>query len=145
MEGRVLAVDPGSVNIGIAVSDPMRLIAKPLTVIKHTAMVTDCLEINQLCQKYQITLVLIGQALGAEGEMNAPSRHAQRMAEMLGKMLPVPVVLWDESGSTQQAKMTKVKMGVKRKKRSGHLDAHAAAVILQSYLDSHSGGCTDET
>lgn len=145
MEGRVLAVDPGSVKIGIAVSDPMRVIATPLTVVKHISMETDCQVISQLCREQQVSLVIIGQALGSDGELNRQSRHAQKLADTLMTIIPIPVVMYDESGSTQEAKMTKVKMGVKRKKRTGHLDAHAAAVILQTYLDSHADGIADET
>jgi putative Holliday junction resolvase len=135
MEGRVLSVDPGSMNIGIAVSDPLRMVASPLTVVKHASMEKDCQAISQICQEQQISLVIVGHALGADGETNAPSRHAQKLADMLKKIILVPVVLWDESGSTQQAKKIQLKMGVSRKKRTGHLDAHAAAVILQNFLD----------
>jgi putative Holliday junction resolvase len=144
MEGRVLAVDPGSVNIGIAVSDTLRMAASPLTVVKHTSMEKDCQAISMICQEQQVTLVIIGQALGADGEMTAQSRHAQKLANLLANIVSVPILLWDESGSTQQAKLTQLKMGVKRKKRSGHLDAHAAAVILHDYLDIAVGRGSDE-
>lgn len=144
MEGRVLAVDPGSVNIGIAVSDPMHIIATPLAVVKHTSMENDCRAISQLCQEHQVSLVIVGQALGSDGELTPQSRHSQKLADTLMTMISVPVVLWDESGSTQEARKTKLKMGVKRTKRAGHLDAQAAAVILQTYLNDHINWSSDE-
>jgi len=87
-----------------------------------------------------VTMVIIGQALGPDGETTPASRHAQKIAEGLLKIVSVPVVLWDESGSTQKAINTKVEMGVARKKRSGHLDAYAAAIILQSFIDTRRNG-----
>jgi putative Holliday junction resolvase len=144
MESRVLAVDPGSQNIGIALSDPTRMIATPLTVIKHTSIEKDCQVIVRLCQENKVSLVVIGQALGTDGEMTPQGRHAQKLADILRLITTIPVVLWDESGSTIQARQIKLEMGVTRKKRSGHLDASAAAVILQSYLDSQANRKNDE-
>jgi putative Holliday junction resolvase len=144
MTGRILAVDPGSVRIGIALSDPTRTIASPLMVIKHISLEKDCQSIARLCQEHNASLVIIGQALGGEGEMTAQSRHTQKVADTLSSLIPVPVELWDESGSTVQARQIKQEMGVNRKKRAGHLDAQAAAVILQSYLDTQQLRRSDE-
>lgn len=144
MKGRVLAVDPGSVRIGIAISDPTRFLAAPLMVIKHVSMEKDCLVISQLCTQNDVSMVVIGQALGLDGEVNPQSRHAQKIADKLAQIITLPVVLWDESGTTQQARKVKQEMGVDRKHRSGHLDAHAAAIILQSYLDHQIEGRVDE-
>lgn len=144
MEGRVLGVDPGSVNIGIAVSDPLGMAAKPLTVVKHVSVEKDCQVISEICREQQVSLVVVGQALGADGEMTPQGRHAQKLANILANTIAVPILLWDESGSTQQAKSTQREMGVARKKRSGHLDAHAAAVILQNYLDIAAEGNSNE-
>ena len=144
MTGRILAVDPGSIRIGIAISDPMAMIASPLTMIRHTSMEQDCRVISDLCSQHDVALLIIGQPLGPNGESTPQSRHAQKIAEFLVKMVDLPVELWDESGSTQKAKRIKVEMGVSRKKRSGHLDAHAAAVILQDYLDASGNRRSDE-
>jgi len=75
MEGRVLAIDPGAKRLGIAISDPYRILATPLTVIKHENMVADCDKILQFCQQHDITLILVGQALSSEGEETQQSRH----------------------------------------------------------------------
>lgn len=135
MQGRVLAVDPGSKRIGLAISDPMGKIASPLKVIRHTSMDEDCEKISQVCRQYEVTLVILGYSPGSEGEENAQMRHSLKLAERLREKLSVPVELWDETGSTQQARTGMLLSGSRKKERSGHLDEHAAAVILQSYLD----------
>lgn len=136
MEGRILAVDPGSKRIGIAVSDPLQMIATPLAVILHRSLLEDCARIAQLCKEHAVNLVIVGQPLGADNDMNRQSRHSQKLAEALRSVVSVPVELWDESDSTNTAQEIKLEMGVKRKKRAGHQDQLAAAVILQSYLDA---------
>ena len=136
MEGRVLAIDPGAKRLGIAISDPYRILATPLTVIKHENMVADCDKILQLCQQHDITLILVGQALSSEGEETSQSRHSGKLAEKIGSLTTIPVLLWDESESTMVAKKIALDMGRSRKKRTGHLDERAAAVFLQSFLDA---------
>lgn len=145
MMGRILAVDPGSIHIGIAISDPLRMIASPLMVIRHTSMEKDCQEISDLCLQHDIKLLVIGQALGPNGESTPQSRHSQRIVDTLVKLVSIPVELWDESGSTKHVKRITVEMGIRRKRRIGHLDANAAAVILQDYLDNLENGRSDET
>jgi len=137
MKGKILAVDPGSKRIGIAVSDPFRILATPLTVILHKSLEADCVRIAQLCAEHDVNLVVVGQPLGADNEMNRQSRHSQKVAEELRRIISVPVELWDESDSTLAAQRIKQELGVNRKKRAGHQDQLAAAVILQSYLDAH--------
>ena len=137
MEGRILAVDPGSKRIGIALSDPFRKLATPLTVILHKSLEMDCVKIAQLITQHEVKLVIVGQPLGADNEINRQSRHSQKVAEGLRTVVSVPVELWDESDSTNTAQEIKLELGVNRKKRAGHQDHVAAAVILQSYLDAH--------
>jgi putative holliday junction resolvase len=141
---RVLAVDPGEKRLGIALSDPTGTIANPLTVLKHTARSADAAAIVQLAGEHQAALIVIGQNLDVEGEPTPQSRLANRLAEAIRGKTSVPVVMWDESGSTQAARAARIAMGVSRKKRRGHMDDLAAAVILQSYLDARSEGRDNE-
>ena len=144
MEGRVLAVDPGAKRLGIAISDPYRILATPLAVIKHESMKVDCQKIIDLCIQNDIQQIIIGQPLSSSGEENPQTRHARNMAEKIRIMTSIPVELWDESESTNIAKKAVIEMGIKRKKRAGHLDERAAAVILQSYLDARQDRSADE-
>ena len=132
---RVLAVDPGTKNIGLAISDPTGTIANPLTVIKHVQREKDAARIVEIAEAHDAERIVVGQSLDEEGQPTLQGRQARRLAEAIRARTSLPVVLWDEYGSTQAARKAYVAMGVKRKERRGHLDAIAATVILQSYLD----------
>lgn len=135
---RIIAVDPGEKRIGIAISDPTGTIANPLTVVKHVSRKINAASIAQLADENQADRIIIGQALDVEGNLTPQARRAARLANAIRTQTDLPVVLWDESGSTQAARNARIAMGVPRKKRRGHLDDLAATYILQTYLDAQS-------
>lgn len=121
----------------MAVSDPTQTIANPLMVIKHEGRALDAAVIAQIAVEQQAVRIIIGSPLDSEGLPGPAARSAARLAEAVRMQTPLPVDLWDESGSTQAARQARVAMGVSRRQRAGHLDELAATVILQSYLDAH--------
>jgi putative holliday junction resolvase len=135
---RVLAVDPGEKRIGIAISDPTGTIANPLMVLKHAARQIDAAVIAQVAQDHGAGKIIVGLALDDEGEGTSTSRRAERLAEAIRTQTKLEVEMWDESGSTQDARAARIAMGASKRKRRGHMDDLAAAVILQSYLDAQS-------
>ena len=135
---RILAVDPGEVNLGIAISDPSGTIASPLTVLRHTARQKDAAAILRLAAKHNAGRIVVGQSLDEEGRPTLEGRRAARLAGALRALGEIPVELWDEANSTQAARQARRQMGVPRHKRRGHLDDLAATVILQSYLEARS-------
>jgi len=135
---RVLAVDPGEKNLGIALSDPSGTIASPLTVLRHTSRQMDAALIANLAQEHGAELIVVGQALDDEGQPTPQGRRAARLAAAIRAQTNLPVVLWDESLSTQEARAARIALGAPRRKRRGHLDDLAATYILQTYLDAHS-------
>lgn len=137
MSKRILGVDPGEKRLGIAVSDLSGTIASPLTVIQHEARAVDAARIVQLAVEQEAVLIIVGQALDADGEVGPQGRKSLRLAEAIRACTDMPVALWDESGSTQAAIEARRAMGAKRKKRSGHLDDLAATYLLQTWLDRH--------
>lgn len=137
MNGRILAIDPGDKRIGLAVSDPSGTIANPLMVIEHISRMADAARIVQTAEELDAVLIVVGQPLDADGRVGPQARKALRLVQAIQSQTQLPVEVWDESGSTQEARSTRLAMGVNRRKRSGHLDALAAVVILQSFLDSH--------
>lgn len=137
---RVLGVDHGEKRIGLAISDATGTIAGPLTVLKHVSRAIDAAQVATLAAEHQVEVIVVGQSFDEEGRANAAGRSAERFAEALKTQSRLPIVLWDESMSTSDARDFRIEMGVSRKKRSGHLDEAAAAVILQSYLDAQRGG-----
>ena len=140
MNGRVLCVDPGEKRLGLAISDPSGTIASPLRVIPHVSRAVDAAAIAQIATEEGAVRIIIGQPLDSEGLATTPeARHSARFAEAVQAQTSLPVDLWDESGSTKSARANRLAMGVSRRKRSGHLDEVAAAVVLQDYLDAHAG------
>ncbi|MFQ5615721.1 MAG: Holliday junction resolvase RuvX [Anaerolineales bacterium] len=141
---RILAIDPGEKRIGIAISDPTGTIANPLTMIKHVSRRRDkrrnetAAKIARLAEARECGKIVVGQALDWDGGETPSSRRARRLAGAIRARTNIPVELWDEYGSTQAAREARIAMGIKRKKRRGHIDELAATVILQSYLDESS-------
>jgi putative holliday junction resolvase len=134
---RVLAVDHGEKHIGVAISDPTATIASPLKVIQHTSRLMDAAQVANLASENDAVLIVIGQSFDEEGKPNLAGRRAAKFAEALKGQTQIPVVLWDESFSTQDARAARIEMGVSRKKRAGHLDELAAVMILRSFLDAN--------
>lgn len=133
---RILAVDHGEKYIGLAVSDPTATIATPLQVIKHVSRLMDAAQVASIASENGAARIVVGQSFDEEGRPNLAGRRAARFAEALKGQTQIPVVLWDESFSTRDARAVRIEMGVSRKKRSGHLDELAAVMILRSYLDA---------
>ena len=133
---RIIAVDPGEKRIGIALSDPTGTIATPLTVIQHVSRLLDAVSIANLANQYEAGLIVVGKSFDEEGMPTPQSRRADRLAEVIHQQSEIPLIMWDESFSTLAARLARIEMGTTRRKRRGHMDELAAAVILQSYLDS---------
>jgi putative Holliday junction resolvase len=130
---RVLAVDPGRKNLGIALSDPTSTIANPLTVLKHASRSANAAAIIKLAELHDAKVIVVGQSFDQHGEPTFEGRRAARLAAEIQAQSEVQVVLWDESFSTVAARQAQVDLGSKRR---GHLDELAATVILQTYLDA---------
>lgn len=133
---RILAVDHGEKRIGLALSDPTATLASPLTVINHVSRLMDAAQVANIASENNAGLIIIGQSFDEEGEPNLAGRRAAKFAEALKEQMQIPVELFDESFSTQDARATVIEMGFSRKKRAGHHDALAAVMILRSYIES---------
>jgi putative Holliday junction resolvase len=132
---RVLAVDHGEKRLGIAISDEQGKLARPLTVLRHISRAADVAQVLSLAHAHQVGLIVVGVSLDEAGKPNAAGRRAVNFAQALQAAGELPVVLWDESFSTQDARAARIAAGARRKKRRGHLDEWAAMMILQSFLD----------
>ena len=135
---RILAVDHGEKRIGLAISDPTASLARPLKVIEHISRPIDAAQVADLAVQNGAGLIVVGQSFDEEGRPNLAGRRAARFAEALRSQTQIPILLWDESFSTQDARTARLEMGVSRKNRGGHLDELAAVMILRSYLEAHS-------
>lgn len=133
---RVLAVDPGDKNIGLAISDPTGTIANPLTILRHVSRAVDAATIAGIARENEVGLIIVGQALDDENQPTPQSRKAARLAAAIRTQTNIPVLLWDESGTTLAARQAVLLSGAPRSKRKGHFDDLAATYLLQTYLDS---------
>ena len=134
---RILAVDHGEKRIGLALSDPTATIVRPLKVIGHVSRLLDAAQVANVAHENEGGLIVIGQSFDEQGRPNLAGRRAATFAAALQEQTRIPIVLWDESFSTQEARAAQIELGVSRKKRAGHQDALAAVVILRSYLESN--------
>lgn len=137
---RLLALDVGDRWVGVAVSDPTGSIATPLTVIRRTSKVEDFRRIGRLAREQGVDGLIVGHPLNDDGTASPQARRVERYATALvealeAEGLKLTVSLWDERMSTQRAEEIMREAGRKARERRTWIDAVAAAVILQDYLD----------
>jgi putative Holliday junction resolvase len=133
-QGRLLAIDAGERRVGVAVCDELQTLATPLAVMSRRSRAEDFGRLARLAQEQQVVGLVVGHPLDADGTAGPQAQKAARYGHRLAGALSLPVQLWDEHGSSQEAARRLVEAG---KRRQGEpLDAEAAAVILQDYLDT---------
>ena len=137
---RVLALDVGERRVGVAVSDPSKTVARPLCTLERGADAEHFAEIDELVIEHAVELVIVGQPLTLRGEVGVQAQRVQQYALALAEKLSAPVQMWDERYSTVTAEEI-LQHGRKKtrnniRKRKEEVDSIAAAVILQSFLDS---------
>jgi putative Holliday junction resolvase len=133
---KIMAIDPGEKHIGVAITDTSGTIAFPLTILQHISRKIDAAAIADLAYQNQADLFVVGKSLDEDGYPTPASRRADRLMKAIQEQCDIPLIPWDESFSTREAQQIQIAMHIPLRKRSGHLDDHAAAAILQSYLDS---------
>ena len=126
----------GGRRIGLALSDPTGLIATPLGFLERTNVASDVSKIVEKASKYQVQRILVGLPLTTRGQMGPQSRDVERFCKYLREYVNVPVITWDERYSTMEAERLLRQAGRQPSRDKGRSDAAAAAVILQSYLNS---------
>ncbi len=136
---RILGLDIGDRRIGVAVSDPTGLLARPLVIIPRKGEAADVAAVVRLVAEHQAGKVLAGLPLSLDGSLGPQAAKVKAFLDKLAPALPVPLETWDERFSTTTAHELRLAAGVKKKKRQAPDDAAAAAVILQSYLDEQRG------
>lgn len=129
-----MALDVGERRIGVAVSDPTGTLATPHTVIRRHSKAEDFAAVARLVAKLEIKRVVVGLPLSLNGEVGPQARRVARYAQALAQTLDIPVELYDERYSTAIADALLTESG---RKRPVPIDAAAAAVILQDYLEAH--------
>jgi len=136
--GRLLALDVGERRIGVAVSDPSGTLARPLTTIVRASRQADFQAIAQVVDDCAATRIIVGLPLSLDGTEGPQAQQVRRYAQRLAQAVSVPIEFWDERYSSMVASEILRVKGKRRSRRQGRgaIDAAAAAVILQSYLDA---------
>jgi len=137
---RVLALDPGTKRIGVAVSDELRLTAHGLENIDVRSSLETLEVLKELVRAYNVSEVVVGLPVNMNGTSGAAAEGAVSFARLLREVLPVEVHLLDERLTSAQAEKTLLEANVSRKKRKGLRDRLAAVLILQSFLDGRNRG-----
>jgi putative Holliday junction resolvase len=146
---RLIGLDVGEARIGVAVSDPAGILAFARKVLSRRPETQALEAIAQLVEEEEAQAIIVGLPRSLSGGLHGQAALVQAFAELLRKHVPVPIHLWDERLSTVAAEREMRSAGAKRERRKTMIDAVAAAIILQSYLDAQrlqAGGLAlDET
>ncbi len=137
-DGSILALDVGAKRIGVAVGDALGLLASPRTVIFRRSTQSALEEIVRLVRAEEAALVVVGLPISLDGQLHSQAQTVQRFGERLRKLLDaldVPMVYADEMLSTVRAEERLRAAGVRPNRIRERIDAMAAAVILEEYLD----------
>lgn len=131
---RLLALDIGERRIGVAVSDELGMIASPVATIDARGDVAA--EVQKLIDQYGTRRIVVGLPIGMSGREGPQAAEVRSVADRLEKQLSIEVLYSDERLSSAVANQALIGQGTRREKRKQHIDAMAAAVILQGYLDN---------
>ncbi len=136
-QGRLLALDVGEKRVGVAVCDELQTLASPLAVLERRSRAEDLARLASLAQEQRVVGLVVGHPLNADSSAGPQARQAARYGQRSAVTLGLPWLLWDEHGSSQEA--ARRLSHAPRRRRQVPLDAEAAAVILQDYLDTRRG------
>ena len=137
---RVLGLDHGERRIGAALSDALGITASPLTVIEHTSDEAYADAVAALVRDRDVEAVVVGVPISLDGSIGPQAKRAAYFARLLSGRLDMPVDMIDERLSTREAERRLDEGGRRRSRRREGVDAAAAAVLLQAYLDSRPRG-----
>lgn len=136
---RILALDHGTKRIGVAISDELKMIAQPMEFIPAEPIEGVWARLQVLVKEKEVELILIGMPRNMDGSYGPAAEKVRDFIAALQVQMPTPVRTWDERLTSAQANRVLVDANVRRDKRKEKVDAMAAAVLLQSFLDVQSG------
>jgi len=134
---RVLALDLGKRRIGVAMSDPMRIIAQGYETIQRTNIREDLALLEKIIQEKEVSQIVIGNPLHMSGRAGRATDWAQDFANRLIERTSLPVELWDERMTSVEAGRVLRSSGISIEKRAQAVDQLSAVLILENWLRSH--------
>jgi putative Holliday junction resolvase len=132
---RILAVDPGSKRVGLALSDPTETIAQPLATIAAEPQETLATRLAEVARSHEAARIIVGLPLRLDGSHGPEAAASRRLASQIEHESGLRVELVDERMTTAAAERALIAGGVKREERRRGVDRVAATMLLQSHLD----------
>lgn len=132
---RLLGIDPGKKNVGIAICDENKVVATPLKIIKKNKFQILLKEIQAIIKENDIKGIVIGNPINMDGSFGKASQSATGFAKNLSINISIPIVLWDERLSSEGSFKITRDLGTNVTDRVKKLDKNAAAFILQGAID----------
>jgi putative Holliday junction resolvase len=133
---RILALDHGTKRIGVAISDELKMIAQPLEFILAEPFTDFLTRLKEIIRAKEVEMILVGIPRNMNGSYGPAALKVQEFVAVLKGTLGVPIKTWDERLTSMQANRFLIEADVRRSKRKEKVDQTAAAILLQSYLDS---------
>lgn len=133
---RIIGLDVGEKRIGVAMSDPLGILASPLTQINRTGNRTAIEAILELVRQHEVERIIAGMPYSIDGSLGQQAERVGGFLRKLSEHLDIPVETWDERYTTVAAEGKMAEAGIRKDKRKKQIDAAAAALILQEYLDT---------
>jgi putative Holliday junction resolvase len=133
--GPLVGLDLGSKTIGVAVSDPDRRIAAPVTTIYRQRFGSDAARLLALAAERRAVGFVLGLPVNMDGTEGPRAQSTRAFARNFAKLTEVPIALWDERLSTAAVERALIAADASRARRKAVIDQHAAAYILQGALD----------
>lgn len=133
--GRIMALDLGARRIGVALSDPTRRLASPLTTLRAEPRDLVLRRIAQLVHDHEVTELVVGLPLTLRGEIGPQAKVVQEFIEVLRGVVSAPIHTIDERLTSAEAERRMIELGLKPEQRRARIDEVAASIILQDFLD----------
>jgi len=140
---RILAIDHGTKRMGIAVSDELGMIAQPLEFIPAEPFAQFLNRLREILREKQVELILVGMPRNMDGSYGPAALKVQAFVAVLKDAITIPIKTLDERLTSVQAHRLLTQAEVRGRQRKEKVDRAAAAILLQSYLDSQSGGAAE--
>lgn len=133
---RILAIDHGEKRMGVAISDELGIIAQPVGFLEAEPFDGLLEKLRDSVRQREVALILVGLPRNMDGSFGPAALKVQEFVAVLKGAFAIPVQTWDERLTTVEASRRLTQGGTRAKQQKGKVDAAAAAVLLQSYLDS---------
>ena len=133
---RILSIDYGIKKIGLALSDPLKIIAKPFNTIDNISYEDSLIQLKNIIKEYSVNEIVVGLPITLRNTFSEQTNLVNEFIESLKNDLVIKITIIDERLSSIEAKKSLIQQGIKTGHNKKEIDKTAAAIFLQSYLNS---------